>query len=93
MKNATKNTFNRWGMLMQIILVNLKLYFTEKNAKQEKNSFPGKTPLKFKRIPPKKIKQFQSRTCCKHSRSLSYNYWPVIAFYNNMQTEWQLCSS
>ena len=38
----------------------------------------GKIPLKLKKI-PKKFKQFQSRTCYKHSRPLSNNYWPVIA--------------
>ena len=41
-------------------------------------SFLGKNPLKLKNI-PKKIKQFQPRTCCKHSRPLSNNYWSVIA--------------
>ena len=46
MKNATKNTFNRWGMLMQIILVNLTLYFTEKNAKQEKKIISWQNPVK-----------------------------------------------
>ena len=47
-------------------------------------SFLGKIPLKLKentknKKNKKKIKQFQSRTCCKHSRPLSNNYWPVIA--------------
>ena len=46
----------------------------------KKNSpfnFPGNTPLKLKQM--SKHKQLPSRTCCKHSRSLSYYYWPVIA--------------
>ena len=35
-----ESTFNRWGMLyMQIILVKLKLYVTEKCQKQKKSLF------------------------------------------------------
>ena len=37
---------------MQIILVKLTLYGTEKCQKITV-SFPGKTPLKFKQMPPK----------------------------------------
>ena len=47
-----ENTFNRWGMLMQIILVKFKLYVTE-NAKKNAVSFTGKTPLKLKKCPQK----------------------------------------
>ena len=36
-------------------------------------------PFKVKNKYLKKIKQFQSSTCYKHSRPLSNNYWPVIA--------------
>ena len=44
-----ENTFNRWCMLMQIIIVKFKLYLTEKCLKRKKItvSFPGKTPLKL----------------------------------------------
>ena len=79
-KNARKSTFNRWGMLMQIILAKFTLYVTEK-CQQNKNftiPFPGKTPFKLKQM-PKNFKHLPSRTCCKHSRPLPYYYWPVIA--------------
>ena len=70
---------------MQTILVKIKLYVTEKNAKNKKKnnvSFPSQTLLKKKNAPPppkKKIKQFPSRTCSKHSRPVPYYYCPVIA--------------
>ena len=47
MKNARKKTFNRWGMLMQIILIKLTLYLTEKCQKEEKS------PFNFLAKPPK----------------------------------------
>ena len=41
-----ENTFNRWGKLMQIILVKLTLYLTEKCQKAKISPFiAGKTPL------------------------------------------------
>ena len=62
MKNAGKI-----HLIMQII---------QKNAKKNTVSGPGKTPLKFKMAT--KSKQFPSRTCCKHRRTLSYYHRPVI---------------
>ena len=38
MKNARKKTFNRWGMLMRIILIKLTLYLKEKCQKKKKNT-------------------------------------------------------
>ena len=54
MKKCEKNTINRWGILLQITLVKLKLYITEKCPPKNKYftvSFAGKTPLKFKNVP------------------------------------------
>ena len=53
------NTFNRWDMLTQIILVKLTLY-VEKNAKSKNFtvSFPGKTPFKLKIMSKKKSNTF-----------------------------------
>ena len=45
-------TFNIWGMLVQIILVNLTLYVTE-NCQKITVSFPGETPFKLKINNPK----------------------------------------
>ena len=39
MKLREKNTFNRWGMLMQIILVKLTLYVTEIFQKMKVSPF------------------------------------------------------
>ena len=36
MKKCEKKTFNRWGMLMRIILIKLTLYLTEKFQKKKK---------------------------------------------------------
>ena len=38
MKKCEKNTFSRWGMLMQIILVKFTLYVTEKCQKKNKKN-------------------------------------------------------
>ena len=71
MRNARKNTFNRWGMLMQIILVKLTLDVTCNCQKIKKItvSFPGKTPLKLKQKPKKKKKK----------KNTSNNYHPTPA--------------
>ena len=103
-KNARKNTFNRWGMVMQIILIKLTLYVTEKMHRKctKKETIDKKfkgfmfCPVKVKTPPPKqkKIKQYPSRTCCKHSRPLLYYYWPVIAVLqqctDGLATVWTL---
>ena len=93
-----KNTFNRWGLLMQIILVKLTLYVTEKSKKKKKKnrnftvSFP-----KLKRMPPppppkkKKKKKFPSRTRCKQAGPCPTFIGLLLRFYNNVQTKWQLC--
>ena len=40
MKNARKKTFNRWDMLMRIILIKLTLYLTEKCQKKKRKKSP-----------------------------------------------------
>ena len=70
---------------MQMILVKLTLYVTEKckkKKKEKKNHFfyffiSWHNPVKVKKNAPKEIKQFPSGTCCKHSLPLPYYYWPV----------------
>ena len=59
MKNGEKNTFNRWGMLMQIILVKLTLYLTEKCQKRKKVHLfiSWQNPVEVKKY-PQTIKQF-----------------------------------
>ena len=66
--------------LMRIILIKLILYLTDKMPKKKKFTvyFPGKTPLKLKKNTPQN-QTISIRTCCKHSRPLSYNNWPIIA--------------
>ena len=76
-----KNIFNRLGVLMNYLSRIYIVCYRCMPKKQNKKitvSFPGKTLLKLKQM-PKKIKQFPSRTCCKHNRPLPYCYWPVIA--------------
>ena len=48
MKNARKKTFNRWDMLLRIILIKLTLYLTEECQKRKNTNFLAKPPLKFK---------------------------------------------
>ena len=50
-EKCEKNTFNRWGMLMRIILVKLTLYLTEKCQREKifTISFPDKRPVKVKK--------------------------------------------
>ena len=49
---------NRWDMLMQIILIKLALYLTEK-CQNNHHSISWQIPVKVKKYPPQ-IRQFQS---------------------------------
>ena len=59
---------------------------TNKQKKKKKKKEKKKLPFHFLaknafNHPPslRQMKQFPSRTCCKHRRRLPYYYWPVIA--------------
>ena len=58
-----ENTFHRWGMLMQIILVKLTLYFTEKYQKPKISLFHflAKPRLTLKMLKNQTISIQQSR--------------------------------
>ena len=55
----------------------------QKNAKKEnfRSFISWQKPVKVKTM------QEKSDTCCKHSRSLPYYYWTVIAVLQDVQTE------
>ena len=51
-----ENTFNRWGKPMQIILVKLTLYVTEKCQKANISPFIcWQNPFNVKQMPPKNL--------------------------------------
>ena len=64
---------------MQIIVVKLTLYVTEKCRKKEKFTvlFPGKTALKLTNTP--KDQTISILYLLQANRPLPYYYWPVIA--------------
>ena len=64
----------------------------QKNAKKQKfhHLFAGKTPLMLNKCPPKS-NNFHAVPAASTASPYPTIIGLVLWFYNNMQTEWQLC--
>ena len=77
---------------MRIILIKLTLYLTEKCQKRKKHRLISwQNPLKVEINTPKKSDNFNPVPAASTAGPCPTIIGLLLRFYDNVQTEWQLC--